>query len=96
MSEGRIALVTGAAGGIGQAVVERLVSDGFQVAAMDINEQAMDELGARVATGMTPYLCDQTDEGQTRDTVSKVEADLGPIHALVNTIGWLGTSRFME
>ena len=96
MANGRIALVTGGAGGIGQAVVARLVADGFQVAAMDINEQSMAALNTKVPTGMKPYLCDQTDEAAVRDTVSRVESEMGPIHALVNTIGWVGTTRFIE
>jgi len=95
MANGRIALVTGGAGGIGQAVVARLVADGFRVAAMDVNQTAMHELMARVPSGVTPYICDQTDEAATIEVVNKIEAELGPIHALVNTIGWFGTTRFM-
>ena len=44
MANERIALVTGAAGGIGQAVVARLVQDGFRVAGMDVDKKRMDEL----------------------------------------------------
>ena len=96
MANGRVALVTGGAGGIGQSVVERLVSDGFRVAAMDNNEQSMAELMAKVPTGVTPFICDQTDEAATRAVVARIEAEVGPIHAMVNTIGWVGTTRFME
>ena len=96
MANGRIAVVTGAAGGIGQSVVARLVADGFHVAAVDINGGAMDALMAKSSTSVTPYLCDQTDEAATIAVVNKIESDLGPIHALVNTIGWCDTTRFME
>ena len=96
MANGRIALVTGAAGGIGQAVVARLVSDGFRVAALDIDEERMDELTGTVREGVTPLVCDQTDEAATRAVVERVETELGPVHALVNTIGWVGTTRFIE
>ena len=51
MAKGRIALVTGGAGGIGQAVVARLVEDGFRVAAMDVHEQHMSELTTKVPAG---------------------------------------------
>jgi len=77
-------------------VVARLVADGFHVAAVDINEGAMDALMAKSSTSVTPYLCDQTDEAATIAVVNKIESDLGPIHALVNTIGWCDTTRFME
>ena len=96
MANGRIAVVTGAAGGIGQSVVARLVADGLHVAAVDINEGAMDALMAKSSTSVTPYLCDQTDEAATIAVVNKIESGLGPIHALVNTIGWCDTTRFME
>ena len=52
MADGRITFVTGAAGGIGQGVVARLVADGFHVAAMDINETAMNALMAKSSTGL--------------------------------------------
>ena len=58
MARGRIALVTGAAGGIGQAVVARLVSDGFRVAAVDIDEERMADLTGAVRDGVTPFVCD--------------------------------------
>ena len=96
MANKRIALVTGASGGIGQAVVARLIKDGFEVAAMDINKTTMDELIGKIPSGMQPYVCDQTDENSTRDAVARIETEMGPIHALVNTIGWVGTTRFME
>ena len=96
MARGRIALVTGAAGGIGQAVVARLVSDGFRVAAMDIDEERVALLTGTVREGVEPFVCDQTDEAAVRAVVERVESELGPIHALVNTIGWVGTTRFIE
>ena len=65
MANARIALVTGAASGMGQGVVARLVADGFHVAAMDVNENAVNALMAKSSTGVTPYLCDQTDEAAT-------------------------------
>ena len=96
MANGRIALVTGAAGGIGQAVVARLVSDGFKVGALDIDQQRLNELTAKIPGGVTPFICDQTDEAATCAVVEKIESEMGPIHALVNTIGWVGTTRFVE
>ncbi|HWA46290.1 MAG TPA: SDR family oxidoreductase [Hypericibacter adhaerens] len=99
MSNGKVALVTGAAGGIGQGVVLRLLKDGFTVAAMDINEKALAELSQRgqsYKSTLSIWPCDQTNEKMTRDAVAKIEAKLGPVEALVNTIGWVGTSRFAD
>ena len=67
MAKGETALVTGAAGGVGQAVVLRLLEDGFTVAAMDINEPALAELQGKAKPGaaLTLWPCDQTQEAKT-------------------------------
>ncbi len=99
MAESKVALVTGGAGGIGQAVVGRLLADGFKVAVMDINQAGLAELRGKVTKGadrLTSWPCDQTDERAARETVARVERDVGPIEALVNVIGWVGTSRFVD
>ena len=99
MSEGRVALVTGGGGGVGQAVVLRLLRDGFTVAAMDINEKSLEEVKGRAASaagGLSLWPCDQTDEKATVAAVAAIEKKLGPVEALVNTIGWVGTTRFEE
>lgn len=98
MAKGETALVTGAAGGVGQAVVLRLLEDGFTVAAMDINEPGLAELQGKAKPGaaLSLWPCDQTNEAKTREAVAKIEAQLGPVEALVNTIGWVGTSRFYD
>lgn len=96
METGGVALVTGAAGGMGQATVERLTKDGFTVAALDINEKGLDEVTSRVGSGARGWPCDQTDEASVRAAVARVEAEMGPIKALVNLIGWAGTTRFAE
>lgn len=96
MAKGEIALVTGAAGGMGQATVERLMRDGFTVAGMDINETGLDELRGKVGEAARLFRCDQTDETATRALVQRIEGEVGPIAALVNTIGWVGTTRFHE
>src|SRR5450432_832631 len=99
MANGRVALVTGGGGGIGQAVVLRLLRDGFSVAAMDINEKGLAEVSERGhehGAALSLWPCDQTDEAATRAAVAGIESRLGPIEALVNTIGWVGTTRFDE
>ncbi|MEZ5776606.1 MAG: SDR family oxidoreductase [Hyphomicrobiaceae bacterium] len=98
MAGKQVALVTGGGGGIGQAVVLRLIADGFHVAAMDLNQKGLDEVKAKAGkdAALTIHHCDQTDEKAVRALVAKVEKELGPIEALVNTIGWVGTSRFAD
>ena len=96
MTAKRVALVTGGGGGMGQAIVARLIEDGFFVAAMDINETALDEVAKAGGDDVKTWVCDQTDESAVRQTVAAIEAEMGPVDALVNTIGWAGTTRFSE
>lgn len=96
MAKGEVALVAGAAGGMGRATVARLARDGFKVAAMDINEAGLKEVVGRVGSGSRAYPCDQTDEARTREAVKLVENEMGPVGALVTLTGWVGTTRFHE
>ncbi len=71
--EGKVALVTGGAGGIGAATCERLAAEGAEVAAADL--QGAD------------YVMDVRDTASVREAVAAVESDLGPIGVLVNNAG---------
>jgi NAD(P)-dependent dehydrogenase (short-subunit alcohol dehydrogenase family) len=79
---GRLAVVTGAASGIGQATALRLLAEGARVLAVDINEGG---LGTVVDAGATPLVADLSQEG---DRVRVVQASRGA-HYLVNAAGIL-------
>jgi len=91
-----VALITGAAGGMGRACVERLARDGFKIAAFDIDAAGVRESVAKVSTDARPYSIDQTNEAQVRQAVAAVEQEMGTIEALVNTTGWCEGTRFDE
>lgn len=93
---GKLVLVTGAAGGMGIAIVDRLVRDGFRIAAADINAEGLAGLKSQHGGRVSIYPCDQTDEAAVRKIVDGIVADLGPVDVLVNTTGWAGTTRFDE
>jgi NAD(P)-dependent dehydrogenase (short-subunit alcohol dehydrogenase family) len=75
-----VAMVTGAANGIGRAIALRLRDDGFRVAAADIEP-------IEPAEGVVPYRLDVGDLGAHDSFVGRVEAELGPLFALVNVAG---------
>lgn len=89
---GGIAVVTGAAGGIGGAVAQALGACGAVVAAVD---RDMDRLRVTVEkmrgddSHVTAYPVDVTDAAQVETVVDRVERELGPIDYLVNTAGIL-------
>lgn len=90
---GRIALVTGASGGIGAAVVAALLDEGATVVATDLRAEQLAALkdrhgGARLVTAPL----DVTDAAAVAALVDKVEADTGPIDILANVAGVLSTT----
>ena len=87
---GKIALVTGAGGGIGRAICLRLAAEGASVAVTDLSlehaEKVAEEI--RAAGGRsTGYQADVTSSTQVQDAVQKVLADFGQIDILVNNAG---------
>ena len=74
-----VAVVTGAAAGIGAAVTELLVERGFHVAALDIRTAAASD-------GVTPIPCNVRSDDDCRAAV-EMAAAAGPITALVNNAG---------
>ena len=90
-----VALVMGAANGIGRAIAERLRDDGFAVAAADVEdaettarETAAGDAAARAAAGrIVPYITDVADLDGHEPLLDRVGAELGPLSALVNVAG---------
>ena len=88
--EGKVALVTGAAYGIGFAIAEAYAKAGAKVAFNCRSEHHLQQaLADYKAKGIDArgYIADVTDETQVKDLVEKVEKELGTIDILVNNAG---------
>jgi 3-oxoacyl-[acyl-carrier protein] reductase len=86
----RVAIVTGAARGIGAATAARLAADGMDVAVLDLDESAAKPTVDRVAEAGQRGLAvgaDVSDSAQVATAVARVAADLGPPTVLVNNAG---------
>ena len=86
----RVAIVTGAARGIGAATAVRLAADGHAVAVVDLDEAAGKDTVERItgAGGRALAIgCDVSDAGQVQAAVERVAAELGPVAVLVNNAG---------
>ncbi|WP_339640210.1 SDR family oxidoreductase [Jannaschia helgolandensis] len=79
-----IALVTGGAQGIGLACAEALAEDGYRIVLADVKDSVHD---AAASLGGTGFICDMGDPGQIAALFDKVEAEVGPVHTLVNNAG---------
>lgn len=88
--EGKVALVTGAAYGIGFAMAQALAEAGAKIAFNCRGEEHMRKaLADYAALGIEArgYLCDVTDEAAVKQMVSDIEKELGVIDILVNNAG---------
>ena len=82
----RTAVVTGGASGIGQAIAERLLKDGYRVATFDLN---------LAATG-SGHVVDVTDRAAIDAALERVREHYGPVTICVNAAGKDGFKRFHD
>ena len=92
--EGKVALVTGGAGGIGSATASRLAAEGAKVAVCDLNGDAARELAADL--GGVAVELDVTSAESIAATVATTERELGPVDVLVNNAGVAGELFFTQ
>ncbi|CAL9370663.1 3-oxoacyl-ACP reductase FabG [Streptomyces albus] len=91
-TEQRVAIVTGAARGIGAATAVRLAAEGFAVAVLDLDEAACADTVAQITEQGGKALavgCDVSDSAQVEAAVTRVAQELGAPLVLVNNAGVL-------
>jgi 3-oxoacyl-[acyl-carrier protein] reductase len=98
--EGKVCLVTGAAGGIGMAIVDAFAREGGTVAAADVDTSGKLAAAAGRATAgggrVDAFWVDVADEASVELLVSAVRERFGGIDVLVNCAGVTHRSRFVE
>ena len=83
----KVAVVTGAARGIGLAIAKKFLAEGYCVALLDIDGSELAKADATLGDDTLAIVCDVADPEQIRASVDEVVARFGRIDALVNNAG---------
>jgi NAD(P)-dependent dehydrogenase (short-subunit alcohol dehydrogenase family) len=93
--EGKVAIVTGAASGIGRATAVRLAQEGASVLAVDLDEQGL-EVTAKDGERIRTHLADVGDEAAVAATVQAAVEGFGRLDVLANIAGIMRTAHTHE
>ena len=91
---GRVAFVTGGAGGIGSAICRRLAADGHHVVVADLSSEAARAVADEV--GGTAVEIDVADPASCEAAVRGAAGGPGPVEILVNCAGWDELKPFLD
>src|SRR5258708_10417403 len=95
----KVAIVTGAARGIGLAIAQRLASEGAKVELADIQIEVAEKSAAAIRASGGNAIAVRLDVTSYETAVAaadRVEKELGPIDVLVNNAGWDVVKPFLE
>jgi 2-hydroxycyclohexanecarboxyl-CoA dehydrogenase len=95
----KVAIVTGAAQGIGRAIASRLADEGARIALADIQFDAAERAASEICAGGASAIAVALDVTKLDDAIAaadRIERELGPIDILVNNAGWDILMPFVE
>lgn len=84
---GKTALITGATGGIGRQIAQKMYAQGATLALTDMNMDVLKAFQAELGERVFVYSANLTDSASLNELVKKAEADMGKIDILVNNAG---------
>jgi 2-hydroxycyclohexanecarboxyl-CoA dehydrogenase len=94
--EGKIAIVTGAARGLGRGIAERLASEGAVVVVTDVNGEGAKQAASEIGGSAVGLGCDVSDYDSVEAMVADVKERFGRIDVLVNNAGWDLAAPFLD
>lgn len=99
--EGKTAIVTGAANGIGKATALRLADEGAKVALVDIDQEKIEQVAETIRAGggtALALVADITKNDEVKDAVAKILDKFSQIDILVNNAGagWQKAALFQD
>ncbi|MCJ7534073.1 MAG: SDR family NAD(P)-dependent oxidoreductase, partial [Anaerolineales bacterium] len=94
--EGKVALITGGAAGIGKFTASRFIQEGAKVAICDVNEQDGLNTAAELGDNCIFSVVDVSDRQSVQHWVEQVIADFGRVDILVNNAGILRDATLVK
>lgn len=94
--DNKVAIVTGAARGLGAAIARTLAGQGARVAAADINFAEVEKVMTTIGNGSKAYAVDVSNVAQLNQFVTEVARDFGRIDILINNAGICPRLPFAE
>jgi NADP-dependent 3-hydroxy acid dehydrogenase YdfG len=94
--DGKVAVITGASSGIGEATAEALAAEGALIVVAARREDRLNDLVGRIEDNGRKALaveCDVTDEEQAHDLISRAKEEFGRVDILVNNAGVMQISK---
>jgi NADP-dependent 3-hydroxy acid dehydrogenase YdfG len=85
--QGRVAVITGASSGIGEATARALAAEGYRVALLARRSDRIEALASELANGSIAIAADVTDRESLVAAAARVHNELGGAHVLVNNAG---------
>ena len=86
----QVAIITGAASGLGFAIASKLSQEGVKLALLDFNGDKLHQIESQMMTETKCFILDITDEKQVQETVEEIISHFGQIDILVNSAGITG------
>lgn len=92
----QVAIITGAASGLGAAIAARLSEEGVKLALLDQNEGKLQQLAKNFPPHTKTYILDITNENLVKETIDTIQQHFGTIDILVNSAGITGQTNIQS
>ena len=93
---GKLSMVTGAAGVVGRALTEALVADGLHVLMADLDAEGLEEAAQEIGERAIPLALDVSDPAAVAEVAEQVSRTHGVVEVLINNAGILSNNKAAE